>query len=194
MPQDWSSDGRTLVCWVRGADDSPDLAVLRFDESGGLVSEEPEVLVDWPGLQMFASLSPDDHWLLFRGEADDGYEMFVVSMEDPSWSVQVSVDGGNFGAWAPDGNRLYITNDDADPMVIYEVAYTVDEQGEFIPSPPAPLFEVEGVSDVDWLELTADGSAFYMPRDVSDQVEEPEAPRVIVAWDELLKDVLPDPE
>ena len=77
-------------------------------------------------------------------------------------------------------------------MVMYAVDFTVTEAGDFEPEPPEALFELTGFKDVDWLDMTADGTAFYLSRNLEGEENRAERlPRVIVGWDDLVRDQLP---
>ena len=192
---DWSSDGRTLLASRWSDDTSLDLVLFHFDEQGNLQASGPELLVGWPGSESMALLSPDDSWVLFRSSGTAGVQMYAVSLDDPSQSVQVSVDSGNFGAWAPDQDRIYYVDDDEFPMAFFSVDFSVSEDGEFLPSVPVPMFELDGVSDLDSLQMTADGSAFYIPKPLEGAGDErADPPQIVINWGESIKELLPRAE
>ena len=192
-PCDWSSDGRTLLMATE-VKEGLDLMLFRFDEQGALLATEPEPFISWPGIQWHASFSRDDKWVLFRSQSVAGSQMYVASVDDPSIAVQISVDRGNFGAWAPDRDRIYYVYDDEEPKTVFAVDYTISEDGQFVPSAPVALFDFKGVPDLDSFKMTADGSAFYIPRPVDAKgAEAPRQVEIVLNWTESIKRLLPQP-
>lgn len=65
-------------------------------------------------------LSPDGHWIAYESnESGDRFEIFLRPFpEVESRREQVSIDGGRYPRWAPDGAELFYVNLDGDMMAV----------------------------------------------------------------------------
>lgn len=190
---DWSSDGKLLIVEYVGEQQNLDIGVIRFDETGEVLSKEIEPLIAWPGTQRNAALSPDDRWLAFhsRTERNDS-RLYITSMADPSISVQVSVGNSNFAAWSPDGGIVYYTYDDEVPMTVYAVDFTLDDVGDPVVSPPRPVVDLVTINDLDSFYVNTEGTAFIVGEPI-DQVDvnQEQAPMLILNWSTRLEQQVP---
>jgi serine/threonine-protein kinase len=193
---DWSSDGRSLIVEYRGdGDPYRNIGVIRFDDSGVVVSEDIEPLIAWPGFEYGARLSPDDRWVIFHSWSEQtGVRLYVASMADPSVSVQVSAGEANHSAWSPDGRTVYYTNDDAVPMTVYAVDFTVNAAEEPVVSSPRPVVDLVTVNALNSLYVNSDGTAFIVGESVDQTGVRPErAPLLILNLSTWLERRVPAP-
>jgi len=54
-----------------------------------------------------ARISPDGRWIAYGSFQSGRREVFVRAFPGPSWTCQISIDGGNTPVWAPDGRALF---------------------------------------------------------------------------------------
>lgn len=201
LPHDWSSDGRQLLISSRATGhDGINILSIPFDAEGN-PSGAAEPLIEWAGSQFNAKLSPDDRWMLFtsRGETsaigNDEHEMFVVDVANPDRAVQVSTNGGARGVWDPTLDRLYYADTSDRTTTVFSVDFVVREDGAFVPSPPAPLFDLSAVGALHSMHMTNDGTAFVFSLPVQgEQRDTQRALRVVLNFDEQLRGLLRDNE
>ncbi|NIP92417.1 MAG: hypothetical protein GWO24_02655, partial [Akkermansiaceae bacterium] len=55
--------------------------------------------------------SPDGNWIAYVSDDTGRREIYVKPFPDPAARVQVSIDGGSYAEWSPDGERLYFRAD-----------------------------------------------------------------------------------
>ncbi len=189
-PRQISRDGQTLVAEVWVENQFLGLYPIRINDQQILADELSKKILMTKRRPGSVQLSPDDLWLAYADSSSNRSEILVTSIANPSKVIQASVGGGSLATWAPDAKRLYYLNEDEEPMVMRAVDFTVTEDGDFLPEPPEVLFELDGINDVYWLDMVADGTAFYISRDIQ-RNQAPVLPRVVVGWVELVRDELP---
>ncbi len=57
-----------------------------------------------------ARFSPDGHWITYSSSPSGSAEVVIRSFPSLSDRIQISTDGGTTPVWAPDGKRIYYTN------------------------------------------------------------------------------------
>jgi Tol biopolymer transport system component len=82
-------------------------------------------------------LSPDGHWIAYESnESGDRFEIFLRPFPDvESRREQVSIAGGRYPRWAPDGAELFYVNLDGDMMAV-----PVTLRPDLVLGRPATLF------------------------------------------------------
>ena len=193
---DWSADGSLLVMEYHSDDRARDIGVIRFDDSGEIVSEGIEPLIEWPGHQWSGRLSPDDRWLLFHSYSEQaGVRIFVASMADPSISVQVSVGDANHAAWSPDGSTVYYASDAVRPITVFAADFNGQAADAPTVSSPRRVVDLATVDDLDSFYMNPDGTAFVVGESVDPPGDRHErAPRIVLNWSAWLSRKLPIPE
>jgi hypothetical protein len=63
--------------------------------------------------EMGPEFSPDGKWVALMSDESGPMEIYVRSWPDPSFRLQISVNGGTNPVWAPDGGRLYYRSGNA---------------------------------------------------------------------------------
>ncbi len=97
----WTPDGRTLFFDRQGRDTGWDV----FKITVGSPVEQPVIVAR--GDQQYARVSPDGRWLVYVSNEGGRNEVFLRALDGPSERRQVSVNGGVYAAWSPDGRRIY---------------------------------------------------------------------------------------
>jgi len=95
-----SPDGRSLL--VEAITTSFDVLRVPLDSAA---TARPYAVT--PANEGFVRFSPDGRWVALNSDESGRMEIYVRSYPDPTASVQVSVSGGSFPVWSPDGTRLY---------------------------------------------------------------------------------------
>ncbi len=192
-PCDWSSDGGFLVVSYLTDAGEYDLGIVRLDQSGDVLSQDIEPLVDWPGYEWAAQLSPDDRWVLFAAYTElSGRQIYVVSIDDPSVSTQISVGSGTYATWAPDRDTIYYIDDDSVSKTVFAVDYQITERGELRPASPRPVLDLDTIDELGSFYTNADGTAFIVGEAVDGStVTAPRVPNVILNWTTELSEIVP---
>jgi len=106
LPSSIDPTGETLLVDVKGstvAANDIDIAVLAMD--GG---SEPETFLDpGEGFAGYGSFSPDGRWISYHALSEQGFDVFVVSADDPARKWQVTRIGAVWPAWSDDGTTIY---------------------------------------------------------------------------------------
>jgi serine/threonine-protein kinase len=99
VPMDWTADERHLI--VQYADEN--------SQNIGVVSEDGElrVVVNTPGTEKNAALSPNGRWLAYTSDETGEFQVFVQAFPGPGGKWQISNRGGNWPRWSPDGTELF---------------------------------------------------------------------------------------
>ena len=78
------------------------------------------------------AFSPDGRWLAYASEETGSREIYVQPFPGPGAKVRVSVDGGSFPTWSPNGRELFFLGPDRRIMV---AGYTA-KGDSFLPGKP----------------------------------------------------------
>jgi Tol biopolymer transport system component len=75
----------------------------------------PQRLISGQGNQDFAVISPDNQWVAYISNESGRNEVYLVPypLDRGPARQQVSVDGGDYAQWGPDGRTLYYSKVDA---------------------------------------------------------------------------------
>ena len=71
---------------------------------------EPEVFLATDIKEENAQLSPDGKWLAYESDEAGHDEVFVKPFPSGPGKWQVSVNGGEWARWSPEGDRLYFVD------------------------------------------------------------------------------------
>jgi TolB protein len=63
-------------------------------------------LTDDPGQERSPDWAPDSEHLVFHGDRTGRYEVWIISVSDPSTPRQLTFDGGSQARWSPDGRFI----------------------------------------------------------------------------------------
>jgi len=120
----------------------------------------PTVFLKTPGSEGEGSFSPDGRWMAYQSDESGREEVFVRPVQTTlggKW--QISVDGGAFPVWTPDGRSLFYRG--PGPR-IWVVDYTT-ANGSFTVGKPRVWSETRiesGGADHNPMTLAADGKRF----------------------------------
>jgi len=105
-PSSIHPSGETILVTMKGTEPAAndlDMGVLPIDGSS-----EPEVFLDLgEDLAGGGIYSPDGRWIAFNATSEQGFDVFVVSAENPARKWQVTRTGSVWPEWSADGSTLY---------------------------------------------------------------------------------------
>ena len=110
-PEDWSSDGRSLV--YISPQGGRRFWVLPMVNDG-----KPSVLIDTPFVKDEPHFSPDGQWLAYYSDESGRAEVYVQPFPGPGERVRVSTDGGSQPRWKKDGSELFYLSLDGKLMAV----------------------------------------------------------------------------
>ena len=102
-PQDFSPDGRYLVYQERQVPNGPDSDLWVYAAETG----ESRLVVDGPGIEKQADISPDGRWLAFASDISGRDEVYVTEFPASRSRTKISVDGARSPVWSPQGDELF---------------------------------------------------------------------------------------
>jgi eukaryotic-like serine/threonine-protein kinase len=115
IPQDWSSDGRTILFGDRSPARRPprELWLLPLDGEPRARPLESTAVSRYDG-----RFSPDGGWVAFVSEETGRPEVFVAPRDGPGHRQQASTDGGWSPRWRKDGRELFYASADGSIMSV----------------------------------------------------------------------------
>jgi dipeptidyl aminopeptidase/acylaminoacyl peptidase len=133
-PTDWSKDGRWIVAF---SSQEKQEGIFVVPSSG---DQKPVPFLKTPFHPRFPRISPDNRWIAYSSTETGRKEVFASPFE--GWQagrpakVQLSIGGGDYPVWSPDGKQLYYL---AGGLTLYSVPTHNLEGGV---SHPTELFKV----------------------------------------------------
>lgn len=178
QPESWLPEKRLLAYGNVHPDTGADIWLLSVDD------DKTELLVQTAGSDRFAQFSPDGNWVAYTSDESGRDQVFVCALLDCVGDLH-TVDFGIEPLWSPDGRELFYRNGNqiwateiTDPSTM-----TFGERVRLFDGPfryPDSTFRS--------YDLHPDGDRFLMISDPSD-----DEIRVILNWDEELKEKVPVP-
>ena len=109
-PSSWSPDGRHLVYMVSTPEASTDLWAVSVTGD-----EAPFEVLQTPFDERWPTISPDNRWIAYHSNESGKNMVYVRAFITPDTEIdptldgvwQISVAGGTFATWGPDGEKLY---------------------------------------------------------------------------------------
>jgi Tol biopolymer transport system component len=126
-PTSWSRDGRWMLSYSTPATDVGwDMWLWDMDKPG-----PPAAFLKTRFNERWGAFSPDGRWVAYQSNESGRTEVYVRPFTPPGAAVpavadaqwQVSIDGGLFPAWRPDGRELYYL-DPGGAMMAASIAVT----------------------------------------------------------------------
>jgi serine/threonine protein kinase/Tol biopolymer transport system component len=154
-PQDWSRDGRFILCADREAAGTrlQQLAALSVSAPHKLSTVVPRAQNDF-GLA--ARLSPDGRFLAYDLDESGRREVYVVTFPDGQGKVQISDAGGVSPKWSRGGREILYTAFDGKVMgVEFDASHGIHA------GTPKPLFQLPEGAGFGW-DVSADGGRFLV--------------------------------
>ena len=74
---------------------------------------EPQPVVTGPFRQASGELSPDGRWLAYRSDEAGRFEIYVQPYPGPGPKIPLSINGGNWPMWAPDGQAVFYVSEES---------------------------------------------------------------------------------
>jgi Tol biopolymer transport system component len=171
--------GDSIVYEISDPKTSWDLWRLTLDKRNA------QPLIQMPGRQEMAAISPDGRWLAYRSTESGRSEIYVTRFPDATGKWQVSIAGGSSPRWRRDAQELYFLSLDRKLMAV-KVAGT--PQGLEV-GRPVPLFETPTAPSVSWpYDVTPDGQKFLF-NIAAGQAQQ--GIKVVLDWTEELKQRVP---
>jgi hypothetical protein len=168
FPLDVSADGRWMLYGIGEAADKPTGALwMRPLGEGGT----PQMLVPESDGMFSGQFSPDGKWVAFDATVTGRAEVYVAPVPRPGEGLaarwQISRAGGQRVRWRSDSRELYYMR--ADGMIM---AVSVDGSGsEFRVTGETALFQAFMRSDVQTMDVSADGQSFILNTLGGDEAE-----------------------
>jgi hypothetical protein len=168
FPLDVSADGRWMLYGIGEAADKPTGALwMRPLGEGGT----PRMLVPESDGMFSGQFSPDGKWVAFDATVTGRAEVYVAPVPRPGEGLaarwQISRAGGQRVRWRSDSRELYYMR--ADGMIM---AVSVDGSGsEFRVTGETALFQAFMRSDVQTMDVSADGQSFILNTLGGDEAE-----------------------
>ncbi len=134
-----SRDGRTLVF----DDRDPRLGTADLYWLDPIAPGPPRAYLASAEHETQPALSPDGRWLAYTSSVSGKDEIYVQAFPTPGLRVQISVRGGNWARWNPDGTELLYRNGAA----VMTVAVRTDAAGVLVPAPPQERYVLDDVAD-----------------------------------------------
>ena len=166
-PEAWSRDGRSLVFSRREA------GAFNLWVWSAVERTARRLLERSTG----ARISPDGHWIAYQSYQSGRSEVYVQAFPGPSRTWQVSIDGGLWPAWAPDGHELFYRSEN------WMMSARIATVPEFSAARPARLFNGSYLNGISSYDVGHDGR-FLMIRPEPQMVTQL---NVILNWSEELK-------
>jgi len=133
LPNDFSSDGTTLLTFVQTPSAAGDLYTLTLGPKPAMTP-----FVATPFDESGASFSPDGRWVAYQSNASMRNEVYVRRYPLGPEQWQISNAGGESARWSPDGKELYYVSGDTVMRVPIGGGASVNA------GTPAPLFRIPG--------------------------------------------------
>ena len=135
-PQDWSRDGRYLLYTEEAANFAADLWALPLNE------EVPVAVAQTEFDEVQGKFSPDGRWIAYASNRTRVYEIWVQPFPNPSdLRQQISIGGGTFPTWGPDGRELFYLSPDNTLMAVPRPEGRTTPPFDYLE--PVPLFSTQ---------------------------------------------------
>jgi Tol biopolymer transport system component len=176
IPNDWSADGRFILCADREAAGGRlmQVAILPVGDPKKPVTFLPRAPNDFGGMRF----SPDGKWVAYEQDESGRREVYAVSFPDGQRKVQISSNGGLNPKWTRNGREILYTAFDGKVMSV-----EIEPGQDLRVGATRALFQLpDGAFGLD---VTADGERFLVNAPVIKSSSVPLS--VVVNWTAGLK-------
>jgi eukaryotic-like serine/threonine-protein kinase len=147
---DWSPDGRTLLCVAGPA--ARRLSLLSLGNGS-----KPLTLMDTPYRQNSFRFSPDGKFVAYVSEESRVSEVFVASFPSFAQKRQISQGGGDYPAWSRDGKELFYRHPPDNLMSVQ-----IRTEANLEAGVPTMLFQYGGSGPGNGFAVAGDGQRFLI--------------------------------
>jgi serine/threonine-protein kinase len=178
-PSSVSPDGKTLIAYSPA---KKQMLLLSLP-SGSSTGSRPSPFLDSRFTRTNPAFSPDGKWVAYRSDESGQLEIYVTPHPGPGGRFPISVDGGTFPRWSPNGHELFYRQGDK------VMAVDIETDPQFRAGTPRLLFS--GIQYSNSYDLDPEGKRFLMiklptaPPSAADRVE------VVLHWFDELKRLAP---
>lgn len=180
MPMSWSPDGTSIVYSVAHPKTGSDVWILPLTGD-----KKPIPLLQTSFNETHPQISPNGRWMTYRSNETGREEIYVRPFPSGDGKWQVSVNGGTYSRWRPDGRELfYLTAASSGKLMSVKVnpAGSTFEYGD-----PIELFDSGYVNfahgSYHTYAVSPDGQRFLIPRpEGTDDDSAPPPITVVVNW------------
>jgi Tol biopolymer transport system component len=180
---DWSRDGRSILYYKLDTGTQRDLWMLPVTAEGK-ARGEPQVYLRTPANESWGRFSPEPNprWVAYQSDVTGHFEVYIQAFPVPAGQLRISMGGGTYPQWGPDGRELYYMSLDnklvAVTLSITDDSIKVVSRRELFPLPGG----VSGAGSPSF-DLAPDGKRFVVRREARSN----EALTVVTNWTSLLK-------
>ncbi|HET9305325.1 MAG TPA: protein kinase [Candidatus Sulfotelmatobacter sp.] len=107
-PDDFTPESSTLVVEESLEQGKSRISLLPLGKQ-----DQPNALLEAPGVLCCARLSADGHWIAYVSDESGRREVYLSSFPKPAGRLQVSSTGGRLPSWRGDGKELYYLDGDS---------------------------------------------------------------------------------
>lgn len=190
LPNDWSRDGLSILYFEITPGTQRDLWYLPVTPDGKAApGAQPKPYVRTQFNESYGRFSPETHprWVAYQSDDSGRYEIHVQAFPKPHNRSTISVGGGTYPQWSPDGREMFYVSPENKLMAVRLKVGTDSVEA----SPPQVLFSLP-VVDTGFppYDVAPDGKRFLVR--VSPRTA-PQPLTVIVNWPALLKKAVASP-
>ena len=184
LPWSFTPDSRSLVVRINDIKTGIDLGVLNVDGKGAITP-----LVELPGNQTNADLSPDGKWIAYQSNESGRDEIYVRPfplVNTGRW--QVSSAGGSRPVWARNGREIFFLDES-----MRLVAVPVQAGATFNSGNPAILFELPSTptATARTYDVAPDGRFLVIKFPKNDKTSNAPTLNVVVNWTDEFERLMP---
>lgn len=145
-------------------------------------------LVEYPGAQVRASISPDSRWVAYESNETGRAEIWVQSLPPGGGKWQITSDGGMEPQWRKDGRELFYLAPNRKIMAV-----ETQVNPTFHAGPPQALFDapitLKGVGDSrSRFAFSADGQRVLVVADLTERFSSAGSPiQEVLNWPAALQ-------
>jgi serine/threonine-protein kinase len=168
FPTSFTPDGKRLAFHERNGTIFHLWTVPLESDNAGLHAGNPEVFLQTPADERWASFSPDGRWMAYSSTESGGYQVYVRAFPDKGGKWQISNSGGANPMWSRAGHELFFETLDNHIMM---ATYTV--KGDSLVADKPRLWsekQLGGSATVKNIDLAPDGKriAALMPAETAE--------------------------